>query len=156
MIQCIIIDPLYMSPGNASPFRRRKILDRMEAETGEISNIPHHLPISFSSKRMGSVRHRNHTADCRLQGIRRSEQFPLSLHDLKNALIITGHPAQIHRNNYFGLFRNGVFQRIIIHFKAVLLNIDQLQRCPHMADYGGGRRIGIRGGDALIPLPYPQ
>ncbi len=116
---------------------------------------------------MGTVCHDCHTPDGlldpaaerrqRITGIiKRLKQVLLALRDLENPIIIANDTAQIHRDDGLGVFRDGRFQRIIVHLRhmgdgiAVLLYIHKHHFGSAMDGGGGGGRVGIRRNDDFV------
>ncbi len=104
---------------------------------------------------MRAVGRYDHSPDCFLKFIRRTEQRFFLFHDLEDLLVITGNSSQIDRDHRFRLLGNRVFQGVVIHLITVLRCIYQYKLRSHMADRTCRRRIGICRSDHFIPLADP-
>ena len=151
LIDLIVADPRNRSPCQGTALRSGEIFYRMKAESGKVGNTSNHFPMPCCSKRMRGIRTNSDPSDRLLNLICWTEQMLFAFHNIKDPIIIAGYPAQIDRNDHFGLIGNRFLQRIVIHFKSVLLRVDQLQRSSDMTDHRRRRGIGICRGNHLIP-----
>ena len=128
----------------------------MEAEAGKVPDASHRAAFPYCPKGVGRIHIHTDASQSRLQRASWTEQAALSFHNLKNPPVVAGDSCQIHRDDDLGLFRDGSFQGVVVHLKAVLLAVHHHQFCPHMAHNSGGGGVGIGRDNHLVPRAHFQ
>ena len=80
----------------------------------------------------------------------------LSLHNIKNPVIVTRHTCNINRHDNLCLFCNSSSQGIVIHLKGIRCYVYKLKRCTYMHSRACRCSICVCACDDLITCTYSQ
>ena len=154
MIDCFIVHPGDITPGDSTAFRSCEILHCMETEIRKVCNTPYRLIMPSCPKSMCRICHYDNSADCPLDLICRTKHLLFILYDREDSVIIARYSSQIYRDDHLCLLCNCFSQFVIVHFQRICLCINQYKFCSHVAYYRCAGRISVCAGDDFITLSY--